>query len=112
MKSSTPQRLLEELARVRADLDPENLFKILEAALHNPEQQLRFSLLALHVDSLGVIRKPGPDARPVTLIEIEMMEETLYDFCGPREDISRFSCQIVASDATDGFKLQMPESQH
>ena len=69
------ERLLEELARVRADLDPENLFKILEAALHNPEQQLRFSLLALHVDNMGVIRKAGSDARPVTLIEIEMMEE-------------------------------------
>ena len=43
---------------------------------------------------------------------VETMEETMLDFCERREDNSRLSCQIVASDAIDGIKLQMPESQH
>ena len=46
------------------------------------------------------------------LKEIETMEETMLDFCERREDNSRLSCQIVASDAIDGIRLQMPESQH
>lgn len=46
------------------------------------------------------------------LPEIETMEETMLDFCERREDNSRLSCQIVASDAIDGIRLQMPESQH
>lgn len=46
------------------------------------------------------------------LKEIETMEETMLDFCERREDNSRLSCQIVASDEIDGIRLQMPESQH
>jgi 2Fe-2S ferredoxin len=40
------------------------------------------------------------------------MEETMLDFCERREDNSRLSCQLVASDALDGIRVQMPESQH
>lgn len=46
------------------------------------------------------------------LPEVETMEETMLDFCERREDNSRLSCQLVASDALDGIKVQMPESQH
>lgn len=68
-------KLLENLAQVRTELEPVNLLKILASALHDPEQQLRFSLLSLHVDTLGVIRPTGRDSKPVTLIEIEIMED-------------------------------------
>lgn len=46
------------------------------------------------------------------LPEVETMEETMLDFCERREDNSRLSCQIVASDALDGIRVKMPESQH
>ena len=46
------------------------------------------------------------------LPEVETMEETMLDFCERREDNSRLSCQLVASDALDGIRVQMPESQH
>jgi len=46
------------------------------------------------------------------LPEIETMEETMLDFCERREDSSRLSCQIIASDEIDGIRVQMPESQH
>ena len=46
------------------------------------------------------------------LPDIETMEETMLDFCERREDSSRLSCQIIASDEIDGIRVQMPESQH
>lgn len=46
------------------------------------------------------------------LPEVETMEETMLDFCERREDNSRLSCQLVASDALDGIRVKMPESQH
>lgn len=46
------------------------------------------------------------------LAGIETMEESMLDFCERREDNSRLSCQIVASDEIDGIRVQMPESQH
>jgi hypothetical protein len=69
------ERLQEELMRVRAELDPDKLLGILQSALQNPEQQLRFSQLSIHVDSLGVIRRPGPDTLALSLTEIEIMED-------------------------------------
>ena len=53
-----------------------------------------------------------PDEWQVKLAGIETMEESMLDFCERREDNSRLSCQIVASDAIDGIRVQMPESQH
>ncbi|MEQ9109145.1 MAG: 2Fe-2S iron-sulfur cluster-binding protein [Rhodospirillaceae bacterium] len=53
-----------------------------------------------------------PDEWQGKLAGIETMEESMLDFCERREDNSRLSCQIVASDAIDGIRLQMPESQH
>ncbi|MAM94453.1 2Fe-2S iron-sulfur cluster-binding protein [Parvibaculum sp.] len=46
------------------------------------------------------------------LAKVETMEESMLDFCERREDSSRLSCQIVASDEIDGIRIQMPESQH
>lgn len=43
---------------------------------------------------------------------IEAMEETMLDFCERREENSRLSCQIVASDELDGIRVKMPDSQH
>ncbi|MEP0707710.1 2Fe-2S iron-sulfur cluster-binding protein [Parvibaculum sp.] len=53
-----------------------------------------------------------PDEWQGKLAGIETMEESMLDFCERREDNSRLSCQIVASDAIDGIRVQMPESQH
>ena len=53
-----------------------------------------------------------PEEWLAKLPAVETMEETMLDFCERREDNSRLSCQIVASDAIDGIRLQMPESQH
>ncbi|PKP78891.1 MAG: 2Fe-2S ferredoxin [Alphaproteobacteria bacterium HGW-Alphaproteobacteria-3] len=53
-----------------------------------------------------------PEEWAAKLPEVETMEETMLDFCERREDNSRLSCQLVASDALDGIKVQMPESQH
>ena len=53
-----------------------------------------------------------PDEWQGKLAGIETMEESMPDLCERREDNSRLSCQIVASDAIDGIRVQMPESQH
>jgi 2Fe-2S ferredoxin len=53
-----------------------------------------------------------PEEWQSKLPEVETMEETMLDFCERREDNSRLSCQLVASDALDGIRVQMPESQH
>ncbi len=53
-----------------------------------------------------------PDEWQGKLAGIETMEESMPDLCERREDNSPPSCQIVASDAIDGIRVQMPESQH
>ena len=40
------------------------------------------------------------------------MEESMLDFAEGVEPNSRLSCQIKVSDALDGLRVTMPESQH
>ena len=40
------------------------------------------------------------------------MEESMLDFAEGVEANSRLSCQIKVSDALDGLRVTMPESQH
>jgi 2Fe-2S ferredoxin len=40
------------------------------------------------------------------------MEESMLDFAENVEPNSRLSCQIRVTDALDGLKVTMPESQH
>jgi 2Fe-2S ferredoxin len=40
------------------------------------------------------------------------MEESMLDFAEGVEPSSRLSCQIKVSDALDGLRVRMPESQH
>jgi 2Fe-2S ferredoxin len=40
------------------------------------------------------------------------MEESMLDFAEGVEENSRLSCQIKVSDALDGLRVTMPESQH
>ena len=44
--------------------------------------------------------------------EKSAMEESMLDFAENVEDNSRLSCQIKVTDALDGLKVTMPESQH
>lgn len=46
------------------------------------------------------------------LAGIETMEETMLEFCEHSAENSRLCCQIIASDALDGIRLTLPESQH
>ena len=40
------------------------------------------------------------------------MEQSMLDFAENVQDTSRLSCQITVSDALEGLKVTMPESQH
>ena len=40
------------------------------------------------------------------------MEESMLDFAENVEPNSRLSCQIKVTDALDGLRVTMPESQH
>ena len=40
------------------------------------------------------------------------MEESMLDFAEGVKENSRLSCQIKVSDALEGLKVTMPESQH
>ena len=40
------------------------------------------------------------------------MEESMLDFAENVQENSRLSCQIKVTDALDGLKVTMPESQH
>jgi 2Fe-2S ferredoxin len=44
--------------------------------------------------------------------EKSAMEESMLDFAEGVEPNSRLSCQIKVSDALDGLRVRMPESQH
>ncbi len=68
--------LLQELEQTRSALEPEALLGILCAALRNPERQLRYTETELQVDALGILRPGNPQARPVRLVEIEMIADT------------------------------------
>lgn len=42
----------------------------------------------------------------------ESMEEDMLQFCPHANESSRLSCQINVTDALDGLRLTLPESQH
>jgi 2Fe-2S ferredoxin len=44
--------------------------------------------------------------------EKSAMEESMLDFAEGVEPSSRLSCQIKVTDALDGLRVRMPESQH
>ena len=44
--------------------------------------------------------------------ERSVMEESMLDFADNVSETSRLSCQIPVTEALDGLKVRMPESQH
>lgn len=67
--------LQQDLADLRRALEPDMQLETLCAALATPENQLRYTETELLVDAMGIVRNTDPQAKPVRLVEIEMIAD-------------------------------------